>query len=325
MARRRSKAAVPADAAPGTLAPHAAQARVQELEKERARLIREVQKKQRQLELVEQSARELAESAVARMAPIVERQRGLAQELEALFDELLVAGRLPARARKELERLRRALELQGVLEPRASEDDLESEVDEANWEAPFGQAGGGAREHAHEPRAGDGKPAAREVPGAQQVGQQRRSLRDLFRSLARAIRQEDERQRRTEVMKQVTRAYEEGDLARLIQLESAWESEQAPPGSGDPEVRCRELLRLNRELLDQVREVTRQVRDAKRELAASRLSYPPEDLVELAHAELDDFEGIRDLLRSFRDGKISLSDLTHGPLPAPRRRKRRAV
>lgn len=326
MPRRRSKTSVPAETAAGPLAPHAAQGRAQELAKERARLLREVQKKQRQLELVKARARDVAELAVARMAPILARQQKLAAELAALFEELLADARLSARARKQLERLRRSLELQGLLEPRLEEDAEREDDDDAEPHAPFGREGRESPPHAR-PRSAAGAPP--EVAGARQVGQQRRSLRDLFRSLARAIhpdqaRQDDERERRTEVMKQVTRAYEDGDLARLIELESAWQSEQAVSGSGDPELRCRELERLNRELLDQLREVTRQLRDAKRELAESELSYPPEDIVELAHLELDDVEGICELLRRFRDGRISISDLTDGPLPRPRRRKRRA-
>jgi len=123
-------------------------------------------------------------------------------------------------------------------------------------------------------------------------------------------------------MKQVTRAYEEGDLARLVELENAWQSQQSLAESGDPELRCRELERLNRELLDQLREVTRALRDAKRDLREAALHQPPDELVELASLELDDVAGVCELLRRFRDGKISLGDLTHGPLPPRRRRKR---
>lgn len=329
MARRRPKLTQSAPAAPGALAPHAAHARAEELAKERARLLREVQKKQRQLELVRQSSRDLADRAVARMAPILERQRRLALDLEALFDELQADARLSARTQKQLGRLRRALELQGVLEPRFSEQDAEGQ--DADEGSPFGPGGPSSardRPPGPGPRRGPASDGEREVAGASQAGQHRRSLRDLFRSLARAVhpdraRHEDERERRTEVMKQVTRAYEDGDLARLIELEGAWQSAEEAAPSGDPELRCRELEQSNRELLDQLREVTRQLRDAKRELAESELSYPPEDIVELAHHELDDIEGVCELLRSFREGRISISDLTDGPLPRPRRRRRR--
>jgi cytochrome c553 len=299
MARRRSTAravAVPEAA----LAPHGASARAEELQKERARLLREIQKKQRQLELVRQQSARVSQEAVARMAPLIARQRALSAELQQLFDELLARGRLAPRARKELSKLRALLELGGFL---AAADDFEPE-------------------HEPEPPPRRSKPGkgnvAPEVPGASQVGQQRRSLRDIFRSLARAVhpdqaRQDGERERRTEVMKQVTRAYEEGDLARLIELENAWQSAKALDDA-DPEQRCRELERLNRELLDQLREVTRELKQAKSELREAASSHPPEELIELAGRELDELTAICDLIRRFRDGKIGIPDLAHAPL-----------
>jgi hypothetical protein len=327
MARRRSSTGATAAATPPAgLAAHAAQARAQELLKERARLLREVQKKQRQLEQVRLQASREAQEAFSKMAPIVERQRALAAQLEALFAELLAKGRLSARAHNQIARLRRSLELQGLLAESEQEDE-ESDDD------PWSEAEPRGNEQAPPRRSSQAKSHAAasqpEHPGARQVGQERRSLREIFRSLARAIhpdqaRQDSERERRTEVMKQVTRAYEEGDLARLVELESAWQSQQSVADGGDPELRCRELERLNRELLDQLREVTRELRDAKRDLRDAALSHPPEELVELASLELDDVEGICELLRRFRDGKITLSDLTHGPLPRPRRRRKRA-
>jgi hypothetical protein len=319
MARRRSSSAVGAVPGAGTAAPglalHAAGARVQELLKERARLLREVQKKQRQLEQVRERASRVAHESFTRMAPLVERQQVLEAELVALFKELLEPGRSTARARSQLQRLRRSLELQGLLTPSFEEDEGEGgHDDEGDLPPPPPPP----------PRSKPGRP---EVPGASQVGQQRRSLRDIFRNLARAVhpdqaRHEQERARRTEVMKQVTRAYEDGDLARLLELESAWQSERALSEGGDPEARCRELERLNRELLDQLRDVTRALRDAKSDLRDAADTHPPDELFELASLELDELEAIRDAVRRYRDGKLTLADLMRGPLPSPRRRSR---
>jgi hypothetical protein len=325
MARRRPPARSSAEAS-AELAPHASSARAEELSKERARLLREVQKKQRQLEEVRARTRQLADEAVARMEPLLLRQRRLAEELERLFEELLSGPGLTARARRQLSRLRRALELQGVLEPRYDDEDGEGGEDEESppfqhdWHHP-------GRDGAHGERRGPGA-APPEVAGARQVGQQRRSLRDIFRSLARAVhpdqaRQEDERVRRTEVMKQVTRAYEDGDLARLIELETAWQGERALSDGGDPELRCQELSRLNRELLAQLRDVTRDLRDAKRDLLEAEEAHPADEVLALAQLELDDLEGVCELLRRFREGRVSVSDLVDGPLP-PRRKRRRA-
>lgn len=316
MARRRSSSAA-GTAVPGpALAMHAAGARVQELLKERARLLREVQKKQRQLEQVKERASRVAHESFSRMAPLVERQQVLEAELVALFKELLAPGRATARARSQLQRLRRSLELQGLLTPSFEDEEGAGAGDNRD-----------AEHYAPPPPRPRPKPGRPEVAGASQVGQQRRSLRDIFRNLARAVhpdqaRHEQERARRTEVMKQVTRAYEDGDLARLLELESAWQGERALSEGGDPEARCRELERLNRELLDQLRDVTRGLRDAKSDLREAADTHPPDELFELASLELDELEAMRDAVRRYRDGKLTLADLMRGPLPSPRRRSR---
>jgi hypothetical protein len=289
-------------AKPGALAPHAAAAKAAELIRERGRLLREVERKKRQLESVRQKTSAEAEQSVRAMAPLVRRHAELIRRLVAIFDELLAPGRLPTRARNQIGRFRRALELQGVLEPLDEEEAREQADDdgEPDWQEPPAPARG------------------ENVAPAEQVGQERRSLRELFRSLARAVhpdqaRHEAERVRRTEIMKEVTRAYEDGDLARLLQLEIAWRGEDAESSTTDPEERCAELTKQNRELLKQVRELTRQIRDLKREARDASRGLPAEELAALASYELDDLTTLYAVLSDFRDGKLSLADLLREP------------
>ena len=142
-------------ASEASLAMHAARARERELLKERARLLREVQKKQRQLQQVEIQASREAQEAFMRMAPIVERQRALAAELESLFAELLVKGRLSARAHKQVARLRRSLELQGLLA------ESEGGAEESNEDEPWTDT---------EPPGGRQAPPHRSTQGKQRAG-----------------------------------------------------------------------------------------------------------------------------------------------------------
>jgi hypothetical protein len=309
MSRRRP----PRPTAPApALALHEAGARAEALLRERERLLREVRKKKAQLERVQQQMASDAAAAGAKMAPLIRRHDALVAELTVLFDELLAPGRASTRARRSLLRLRRLLELQGVLPPLTEATEPEPEV--AHEPPPRARAQSRApRERAPAPSA-----SAPEVSGAEQVGQQRRSLRELFRSLVKAIhpdqaRQEPERERRTQVMKQVTRAYEEGDLARLLELESSWQSEQAVSEQVDALTRCQALERINRELLDQVRRLTREVRDLKREAYDASLGLAPDELCERAARELDELEDICRFVESFRDGKLSISELERGP------------
>jgi hypothetical protein len=307
------------------LAQHAAAERAQGLLRERGRLLREAQKKQRQLDEVRQRADRDAQEAVGKMAPLLERNAQLVRNLSALFEELLARPKLSARARRLVLGIRGSLQLQGVLPGRADELELE---EQEPWHDPTATR----RPHRDTARAS----RAPEVAGARQVGQERRSLRELFRSLARAIhpdqaRHEAERARRTEVMKEVTRAYEDGDLARLVELERTWQGEQTVVESADSLTRCRELERLNHELLKQVRELTRRLRDAKQEAREASYGLPADELLEQASRELDGLEIVHDFLCRFRDGKLSLSELSQGPhaagfaTPAPSRRRARAA
>jgi len=315
--------------------------------RERQRLLREIRKKKLQLERVREQMSRDAASATARMAPLIRRHAALTAELRALFSELLTPGRASARARKALVRLRRLLELRGMLDPTPEtqpDDDGEPDDEPPPQGRPSGHDGR-ARVRAR----AEGAP---EVSGASQLGQVRRSLRELFRSLVKAIhpdqaRHEAERARRTEVMKEVTRAYEEGDLARLLELEHDWQSERAVSEQADAETRSRALEQANRELLDQVRRLTREIRDLKREAFDASLGLAPDELLLRAGRELDELEEICRFVESFRDGKLGVAELERGPrglydhdelesieqlfsallddddVPRPRRRRRR--
>ena len=256
--------------------------------------MREVRKLKLRLEQFKHKAAQDEDEAQANMAPLVERQRLLVSELSGLFNAVCAAGRLSGRAQKQVAKLRRTLEARGLLSPIA---DLADE--------------------AREPRRGESvKP---EVASAQKPAQGLRSLREIFRNLARAVHpdragHDEERARRTELMKEVTRAYEDGDLARLIELESTWQSQQALVNVGDSEARCQELERVNRELLDQVRAVTRELRDIKRDARDDAFGLSPDELAAQAARELDGLDALCELLRRFRDGKISLVDLVQGTL-----------
>jgi hypothetical protein len=301
----------PAQPLPGGIAQHEATRRAEGLLRERARLLRETRKKQRQLDEVRQRADQEAQEVLSKTAPLIERHEQLRSKLTALFQELLAQSQLSGRARRQLLGIRSVLALQGLL---SLNDDAGSGEHASEREPEPTSAKRQRREH-----RGEAHPP--ELPGASQVGQERRSLKELFRSLARAFhpdraRHEADRARRTEVMKELTRAYEDGDLARLIELDGTWQSERPPIESGDPVLRCRELERVNRELLQQFRELTRRLRDAKQDARDTSHGLSPDELVQQASRELDELQIVCDFLCRFRDGKLTLSELSRGPRAA---------
>jgi hypothetical protein len=155
------------------------------------------------------------------------------------------------------------------------------------------------------------------VASAEQHGHKSESLRDLFRRLARTLHpdraQEDaERERLTGIMKEVTSAYQNGDLARLLVLEETWAKHASLPVADD-EQRCRELERLNRALRAQLAGVNRELRQLKRSAKDAAFDMPLEAALDGAEHEIAELTSIRDFVREFRDGKISLRRFVHGP------------
>jgi hypothetical protein len=126
-------------------------------------------------------------------------------------------------------------------------------------------------------------------------------------------------------MKEVTRAYQDGDLARLLELEKAWLAEEKTPAAAHDETerRCANLERTNRELKRQLRELDSELRELKNSLpvlAADELGLRSKDSaarVEVMIAEtevgINGLRQLRDFVRSFADGKITLDEFMLGP------------
>jgi hypothetical protein len=126
----------------------------------------------------------------------------------------------------------------------------------------------------------------------------------------------------TAVMKEVTRAYELGDLARLVELERSW---LAAPGSSEPE---RDLERSTQQLLQANQELRHQLRALNAELKALRDSVPQPPgrgargrsnelssdwLLGESERELAELQSLRDFACAFLNDDVSLSEFLLGP------------
>lgn len=270
---------------------HPAHERLERLLRDRSQLLTQVARAKRGF--AKFSARVDREGAAvrARVLPLIAQYRAVAAEIRRLFDEILADARLSAGARKKVTSVFRTIEEKMHL-------------------------------------GGEGEPPAlphrgAEVPSADARGAdiEQSSLRGVFKRVALALHpdrgsSDDDRQRRTERMKEVTRAYDEGDLAKLLDLEETW-AESAPPAcpesEDEHERRCREIEVLNRALRGQIASITREHRVAKRKYALGPLAMPIDDVVAMAEADLARLVVVRDFIQSFRDRKITLKQLVLGP------------
>ena len=285
---------------------HASGERLRTLLKERARLLRDIQKKKLQLDQAAEKTRQSAQAMLEKIAPLLARHDALCQELRELFDNLLAPGRLSVKAHKKVARVRRELEEDGLL---SKPDDGLHEGASKPFEHdddPFGPD----PKHPHHQHAPPEVASA--APRGQSAGHE--SLRTLFKRLALMVHpdraaHEADRDRYTEAMKQVTQAYEDGDLARLLELEKQWQH-GATLHVSDDEAQWRDLERIVRELRAQATRLGRELRETK---DLMMMVGPIDFLIAAIELDLNNLETMCDFVKSFRDGKITLTEFVRGP------------
>ncbi len=279
---------------------------------ENERLLRKIELKKRDLTRLGRDVGQIQTAVVGKMRPLHEEVSALDAEIRALFAELLVPGRLGKKAHREVEAVFREL-CENILPP----PDITADPDPAP-ELPEGGVSA--------TRPGGGTPPE--------------AIRGIYRRLAGAIHpdkvtDEDEKARRTEIMKQVTTAYGDGDLARLLELERTWAAGAgagagaSPSPADDVDAMCAALERTNEELRTQLAQLVREVSELRKSphghlakvVSSARKQGDGDgvlaELIEEAEEDVAHLRRIRDHVRSFRDGKLSLDELIQGPLDEP--------
>jgi hypothetical protein len=303
----------------------ATELKLEALQKEHERLLRDIAKRKAACELAEQAARDAASAFEQRVDPLRVAFFHTLKELREIFAALLGSeSRLNKRDRARVRRLYHELMPDlGEDEPEpgfngkpGSEQHAERDFD------PFSGSAPPRDERASDPGFSAPRPAEK---GAG-------VLRAVFRRLAIALHPDKvqdlaEKEQRTAVMKDITRAYESGDVARLLEIERSWLA--ATPVSDDAQGavlrRVAALLGANTELRKQLRALTAQLKNlklqaprppARRRRGRAGVTPPSETdrLVSQIERELEKVRALRDLAQSFREGRIGIDELLRGPV-----------
>ena len=278
------------------------------------KLLAKVTRRRRDLDRLEASVRSTVTAVAGRTVPLAEEGRRLDQEVHAMFEALLAA-KHPQRARKQIRRVYYDLQETGAISWRADAHYVAPDGDEPADDVPFGFPNDAAT-------AGSAESAPKQ--------QDRGALRDIYRRLVEAlhpdiVQDEADKAHRTEVMKDITIAFREGDFARLVEIERTWAAAPAPMASErDVERRHAALIETNRELRKQLRELEKQLRALRRspegQLASDidRHGQSGRDagiagVVEAAESELNELREMHAFVGAFRDGKMSLAEFLDGP------------
>jgi hypothetical protein len=285
----------------GALEPQTVSGRLRALLVEHERLLKKIARKRAQVEELQEEVKMQGGRFALAVEPLRARVFALDAEIHALFRELLASRTVRKHARREVATLYQFLRDQEVI----SADGAAGE-ESPDFAEPPPEHGGSAR-----------PPDRRESAAG---------IRDLFLGLANLLHPDKAQSahdlaERTEVMKDVNRAYEDGDLARLLEIERTWRTAR-PSVAPDELERRRELLeRTNAELRAQLKTLTRTEKalwatPVGRLIANGNRPGAPDPLQSFekqARKELDELVQLRDHLCRFRDGKISVDELFNAP------------
>jgi hypothetical protein len=306
-----------------------AQVKLETLQKEHERLLKEIARKRASRDATERLARDAASALETRAAPLRAALSSTLTELQGIFGALLGAdSRLKKRDKARVRRV--YLQLFPELGAHA---DIFGEDPGAGEDAETGTRDGAPRSgrspderSRRDPVAGDAGYSAVK-PGGSGAG----TLRALFRRLAVAlhpdkVRDDNQCAALTAVMKEVTCAYESGDLARLLELERTWLASMPcaeRDANEDLARRSADLLRANTELRRQLRGLSAELKGLKQTIPGAgdrRGARGPLDfgvvadqIVEELRAELTRLEALRDFAAGFLRGDLTIEEFLLGP------------
>lgn len=298
--------------------------------RERNRLLKLIARKQQDVAREREQQQVLAQALSEGMLPLLEERANLIREVRQFFAELLAEGRLSRNAHNKVAQVYRWVKQSGELD--SFDGDGQDPCDGDGHAARNPAQEREAQEAAQSDRRGPAPRNGRSVGSANHGGGQpgHESLRGIFRRLIMALhpdlaQEAHEQQRRTDVMKEVTRAYEEGDLARLLEIEQQWLSGgKVKFSQADEATQCAALERTVRELVAQERALASQLKTLKkstplaaffgtRRVSREVLDQQVEMYLHTASTELEPLRQLRDYVRAFSERKISLAEFLRGP------------
>lgn len=283
-------------------------ARLRQLEAERDRLLQKISAARARQERLETDLRGAATILGGIIEPLHQQMTELDQEVHTVFRGLLTDATRSKAARRKIRQVYRMLQDLEIISPAQEARPTPASPDDDS-ENPFAEPGDGA--------------GAWSEGGSAERPTGKGALRDLFRRLAETLHpdkasSDEERQRCTEVMKDVTAAYHDGDYSRLLEIERQAASDALDRQGDDPERRCARLEESLRELRRELKELehtNREIRRSPNYDVLRDLLRPggKEALAEQAQTEVDELLEVRDFVVAFRDGKISIDRFVQGP------------
>ena len=287
------------------------------LEKENTKLIKQIETNRTKLNNLNESIKDVSIQFAERVAPFRQKMEELDGQIHDVFQEIFAGRKLGKKSQHDIETVYYALQLDGVISPKhlPVESDISEDVDyyETDWES--------YKDRSHQQTIEDiSKPDRDEL----------KKIRQLFLRLADSfhpdkVTDQSEKEYRTEIMKEINLAYQDGDLARLLAIEKQQELGLIidRDSSDDLTRHCAKVEAESNYLKEQLETLKRQLKLTKKTQPAQMTavfkkitSYGGDPIGEALREfemQIALIEQMLQFVRDFRDRRITIKEFLRGP------------
>ena len=295
------------------------------LEKEHQSLLKQIKKKRTELNNFVEKMRSLATEVFHRVSPNMQTMAELDAEIHALFTEILNTRKMGKQTQKNIQSLYRSLQMGGIISYKPIEeedDDDDDELDEL-FEDNDAQENHQRRRQFWEAEQDSESPTVARTDESRKIRQTFLRLAEIFHP--DKVKDNETQMTHTEIMKEINKAYQDGDLARLLEIERKYEVGETIDNNSEDDLsrRCKNIEQHNQILKNQYEKLKQELRLAKNTPEGSMVAdYKKaakqgvdciELMLETMQAQTKIVVEIRDFVQDFKDKKITIKEFLAGP------------
>jgi predicted nuclease with TOPRIM domain len=299
--------------------------RLEFLERDNEKLIKQIEKKRTELNNLLDRIREIGVEVAQRTAPIMQQLLDLDTKIHTIFAEIFKGRKLGKQSRKSIEKIYYTLQLSGLISPtghlyqnadQSDQAEADDDWDQQEFDDFFGRGSRSPFNSEPEPPTID--------------RDEQKKIRQLFLRLADVfhpdkVQQDADRDYYTEVMKEINQAYQAGDLAKLLAIEKQHQMGEIIDRDNEDDLtrRCARIEQENEFLNSQFANLKQELREVKNTQEGSAVAEykkltkdgldPIGEMVAETKAQIETVSEIHQFVADFRDKKITIKDFMQGP------------
>ncbi len=297
--------------------------RLEFLEQDNEKLLKQIEKKRTELTNLLDRIREIGVEVAQRSAPILQQLLELDAKIHNVFTEIFNGRKLGKQTRKNVEKIYYSLQMSGLISSRNLPDDAGSDEpvdldDDDGWDADdfFGR---------QQQSRFESEP---ESPSIDR--DELKKIRQLFLRLADVfhpdkVSDEKDREYHTEVMKEINQAYQSGDLAKLLAIEKQHQMGEIIDRDCEDDLvrRCARIEQENAFLNSQFANLKQEIRITKSTPEGSMVAEykkftksgidPIGEMVAETESQIKIIADVYQFAIDFRDKKMTIKDFMKGP------------